>query len=87
MSGVKKQVFAKIPGAVVEISGLSQLRKYLASKVTTWNGLKVLGFVSMWETMYVRVEYPDGTNAREVYGVTDDVAHNVQLGFYEGGVK
>jgi len=52
----------------------------------TWNGRKVVGFSSFADEMYVKIEVK-GVISRHFYGIVDDVAYNVQSGFYEGGTK
>lgn len=81
-TGYEGNIFEQVPDAKVPIGGLRELRKYLTEHITTWNGEKVLGFVSFGAMMYVRTER-DGLYRKRFYGFVDDVAHNVQKGFYE----
>jgi len=83
---VVTRIFQQLPNAKVPIHGLSELRKYLSEHMLTWNGRKVVGFSSFADEMYVKIEVK-GVISRHFYGIVDDVAYNVQSGFYEGGTK
>lgn len=76
-------MFDQVKDAVVSINGLRELRDYLGSHVTYWNGLKVKDFISYGNMMYVRTTETSGVLKRHFYAYVDDAAHNVQKGFYE----
>lgn len=80
--------FTQIPDAKVRITGIKALKVYLDKAIPTHNGYPVLKFTTMGQEVFVHVLNPQREKSQKhFFGFIEDVALNVQSGFYEPEVE
>jgi hypothetical protein len=78
------QCFTQMPDAKVNLDGIKTLKEYLHKVIPTYNGYPVLKFTTTGSEVFVHIlnthrEKPQ----KHFFGYIEDVALNVQGGFYE----
>ncbi len=79
--------FTAVPDAVVPLGSITELKAYLLRMRPTMRGLPVDRYDVKDDEVRARLVYPDGTKAWVFSGFIEDIAHNIQLGLYEGGSR
>lgn len=76
--------FVQLENAKVLITGIRCLKEYLGKVITTYNGYPVCKFTTAGDEVFVHVfNHTRGKLQKHFFGYVDDVAMNVQNGFYE----
>lgn len=73
-----------VPDAKVPCRSIKEMRAYLTNTFTQWAGYPIVKF---WidnheDTVWTWVETPRGRR-KIFFGYIEDIAHNIQRGFYE----
>lgn len=77
--------FTELPKAVIHLGSITELKRYLLQHRPIVRGLPVDRYDVRDGEVRARLVYPDGSKAWEFAGYLEDLAHNIQLGLYEGG--
>jgi len=77
-------VFVQIRDAKVKLTGIRDIKNYLLEKVPVYNGYPVVHFTSFGQEVFVHfVNELRGRPQKKFFGYIEDVAINIQKGFYE----
>lgn len=78
------KVFTTIPDAVVHLTGISQMKKYLLDRILSWDGMPVVKFNTFGAEVFVYVaDETRNKTKKHFFGYIEDVALNIQHGMYE----
>jgi hypothetical protein len=77
-----------MPDAKVKLDGIKTLKEYLHKVIPTYNGYPVLKFTTAGSEVFVHILNTHREKIQKhFYGYIEDVALNVQSGFYEPEVE
>jgi len=90
-----KLYFEKLSNPVIEIDGIASLKRYLATNIKEWNGYRIARFVFKRDIILcdivisykdvnsiIGITYHKAELKRVFFGYVEDVAYNVQRGYY-----
>jgi hypothetical protein len=75
--------FTKLENPTVSLQGISDLKKQLDNKIKLWNHYPILKWVIRGDEVLIDILIRDSEKRRVFFGYVDDVAYNLQKGYYE----
>ena len=76
--------FTQLPDAKVKVAGIREIKDYLKRVVPNYTGNPVVNFTTVSSEVFVHIlNIEKGHTQKKFFGHIEDIALNIQRGFYE----